>query len=180
MILLVAMATCRAVLHEAAKALRGRETARPDAARPGEGKLQHRLRNRLSLTVGYCELVADDPRLPADLREMLLEARAGARAAAELAEQADSAVREVTEEVGRLSPREQEVAALVAEGLTSSGIAARLGMAHGTVSNHLTHILRKLGLARRSQLAAWAVRHGLRPPDDHPGGTQSARERPPK
>jgi DNA-binding CsgD family transcriptional regulator len=65
------------------------------------------------------------------------------------------------EELRRLTRREQEIVALVASGLTNKEIAARLFLAPGTVSNHVEHILRKLHLSRRSQIATWSVEHGL-------------------
>jgi PAS domain S-box-containing protein len=69
--------------------------------------------------------------------------------------------------VRRLTRREQEVAVLVASGLANGQIAARLVVESGTVSNHVEHILRKLGFSRRAQIAAWAVVSGLyRPVDD--------------
>lgn len=58
---------------------------------------------------------------------------------------------------GPLSAREQEVARLVARGLTNAEIGWELGVSTGTVANHVDHILRKLGLRSRSALAAWAV-----------------------
>ncbi len=63
-----------------------------------------------------------------------------------------------------LSAREQEVASLVAQGLTNKQIAARLVITEGTAANHLAHILNKLGLDSRVQIAAWAVSHGLATP----------------
>ncbi|MEA2973841.1 MAG: hypothetical protein QOG82_2299 [Actinomycetota bacterium] len=60
--------------------------------------------------------------------------------------------------VGGLSPREVEVADLVAEGLTNRQIAARLVISERTAQNHVQHILTKLGFATRSQIAAWSVR----------------------
>ena len=56
-----------------------------------------------------------------------------------------------------LSPRELEVAELVAEGLTNSAIAARLYVSRATVSSHVTHILTKLGYGSRAQIAAWVA-----------------------
>jgi DNA-binding CsgD family transcriptional regulator/tetratricopeptide (TPR) repeat protein len=56
-----------------------------------------------------------------------------------------------------LSAREFAVASLVAEGLTNREIAARLVLAPKTVSAHVEHILTKLGMARRSQIAAWTA-----------------------
>ncbi|HVT77664.1 MAG TPA: AAA family ATPase [Acidimicrobiales bacterium] len=58
-----------------------------------------------------------------------------------------------------LSRREREVARLVAEGLTNREIAAQLFIAERTAGNHVQHILVKLGLANRSQVAAWATRN---------------------
>lgn len=52
-----------------------------------------------------------------------------------------------------LTAREQEVAALVAEGMTNRGIAERLVITPATVKNHLSHIFTKLDISRRSELA---------------------------
>lgn len=57
---------------------------------------------------------------------------------------------------GGLSPREAEIAALVAEGLSNRGIAERLVISERTAGNHVAHILTKLGFTSRSQIAAWA------------------------
>lgn len=54
-----------------------------------------------------------------------------------------------------LSPREREVAALVAAGYTNREIAERLGMARRTVDTHVSNVLRKLGLASRAEVADW-------------------------
>ncbi|HET9052087.1 MAG TPA: AAA family ATPase [Candidatus Dormibacteraeota bacterium] len=54
-----------------------------------------------------------------------------------------------------LSRREEEVAALVARGLTSRQIATALHLSERTAQNHVQHILDKLGFASRSQIAAW-------------------------
>ena len=59
-----------------------------------------------------------------------------------------------------LTPREREVAVLVAQGLTNEEIAECLVLAPGTVSNHVEHILRKLGVNRRVQIATWVVMRG--------------------
>jgi DNA-binding CsgD family transcriptional regulator len=56
-----------------------------------------------------------------------------------------------------LSPRELEVAVLVADGLTNAAIAARLFVSRATVSSHVTHILTKLGFTSRAQIAAWVA-----------------------
>jgi predicted ATPase/DNA-binding CsgD family transcriptional regulator len=60
-----------------------------------------------------------------------------------------------------LSPREQQVAALLAEGLTNRQIAERLVVTERTVAAHIEHILDKLGFASRHQVAVWAAGIGL-------------------
>lgn len=65
------------------------------------------------------------------------------------------------EELAKLSRRQQEVAACIAEGLTNRQIAQRLVVAQGTVANHLETIRRRLGLRNRTQIGVWAVEHGL-------------------
>jgi DNA-binding CsgD family transcriptional regulator len=56
---------------------------------------------------------------------------------------------------GPLSPREMEVAGLVARGLTNKQIATELYLSERTAQNHVQHILTKLGVANRTQIAAW-------------------------
>jgi non-specific serine/threonine protein kinase len=63
--------------------------------------------------------------------------------------------------LGRLSPREREVAVLVAEGRSNNEIGTALVIATRTADTHVGHILNKLGLHRRAQIAAWVVEHGL-------------------
>jgi non-specific serine/threonine protein kinase len=58
--------------------------------------------------------------------------------------------------VSGLSGREQEVARLVADGLANKEIAARLHLSVRTVETHIRHVLTKLGLPNRTQLATWA------------------------
>jgi DNA-binding CsgD family transcriptional regulator len=60
-----------------------------------------------------------------------------------------------------LSPREREVAKLVAEGLSNREIGERLFIAERTAEGHLEQIRNKLGFHSRSQVAAWAVTKGL-------------------
>src|SRR2546430_3488047 len=66
------------------------------------------------------------------------------------------AVREIA-----LSPREREVAALVASGLSNREIGKRLFIAERTAEGHLEQIRNKLGFHSRAQVAAWAVSNGL-------------------
>jgi len=56
---------------------------------------------------------------------------------------------------GPLSPRERDVAALVSQGSTNREIAAALYISERTAQNHVQHILTKLGLDNRTQIAAW-------------------------
>jgi len=65
--------------------------------------------------------------------------------------------------VDLLTPREQEVAALVARGLMNREIASQLTVTERTAETHVQNILNKLGLSSRAQIAAWAVEHGLHP-----------------
>lgn len=56
-----------------------------------------------------------------------------------------------------LSPRERQVAALIAQGLSNGELAARLGISERTAEAHAEHIRNKLGFRSRAQIAAWAV-----------------------
>ena len=57
----------------------------------------------------------------------------------------------------RLTPRQQEIASLIAEGLTNKEIARRLLITVSTVETHIEHIFRKLDVVSRAQVAAWAA-----------------------
>ncbi|MCC6175454.1 MAG: response regulator transcription factor [Chloroflexi bacterium] len=60
-----------------------------------------------------------------------------------------------------LTPRQCEVAVLIARGLTNGEIAKQLVLTSGTVANHVEHMFQRLGYRSRAQIAAWAVREGL-------------------
>ena len=60
-----------------------------------------------------------------------------------------------------LTPRQREVARLVARGLTNQQIAEALVISARTAETHVQQILSKLELTSRAQLAVWAVQHGL-------------------
>jgi non-specific serine/threonine protein kinase len=60
-----------------------------------------------------------------------------------------------------LTPREREVASLIAQGLTNREIAAHLVITERTAESHVQHVLDKLGFASRGRIAAWAMEHGL-------------------
>jgi DNA-binding NarL/FixJ family response regulator len=59
-----------------------------------------------------------------------------------------------------LSKREMEVLGQLTHGLSNKEIAAGLGISHQTVKNHVTAILRKLGVEDRTQAAIYALRRG--------------------
>jgi len=60
-----------------------------------------------------------------------------------------------------LTDRELEVLQLVAQGMTNREIAERLFISEGTVKNHVSNILGRLGLRDRTQAAVYAHEHGL-------------------
>lgn len=60
-----------------------------------------------------------------------------------------------------LTPREIEVVAMVAKGLSNKEIGAQLFIAEGTVKIHLHNIYEKLGIARRAELTRVAEEYGL-------------------
>jgi len=62
-----------------------------------------------------------------------------------------------------LTPREREVLHLVAEGLTSSEIAARLFISPRTAESHRANLMRKLGLRSRTDLVRFAFQRGIVP-----------------
>ncbi|MDO9051671.1 MAG: response regulator transcription factor [Methylotenera sp.] len=73
--------------------------------------------------------------------------------------QSDSAKPESS--LGKLTPREREVIAMLASGASNKEIARTLDLAESTVKIHVQGILRKLNLASRVQAAVYAVEHGL-------------------
>jgi two-component system nitrate/nitrite response regulator NarL len=62
----------------------------------------------------------------------------------------------------RLTPRENEILALLAEGQSNKVIARNLGISDGTVKLHVKSILRKLGIHSRVEAAVMAVEQGIR------------------
>ena len=66
-------------------------------------------------------------------------------------------VEPAAEVMGALTPREQDVARLVATGLTDRAVAERLHLSHHTVSQHVKRIYRKLGIASWVELTALLV-----------------------
>ena len=60
-----------------------------------------------------------------------------------------------------LTPRELEIAALVAEGRSNKAIAEELVISPATVARHIANIMTKLGFRSRAQIAAWTAYRGL-------------------
>jgi DNA-binding NarL/FixJ family response regulator len=86
----------------------------------------------------------DSPLAPRAAREMLTERTTTTTAGAT-----------------HLSAREQEVLALVAEGLPNKLIARRLEISEKTVKAHLTSVFSEIGVTDRTQAALWAQRHNM-------------------
>ena len=62
---------------------------------------------------------------------------------------------------GDLSEREVEIITRLVSGLPNKIIARQLTITEATVKVHLKNILKKLGVANRTQVAVWAVNHGM-------------------
>ena len=60
--------------------------------------------------------------------------------------------------INELTPQERKILVLVADGLTNRQIADRVFLAEKTVKNYVSNILMKLGVARRSEVAAFMAR----------------------
>jgi DNA-binding NarL/FixJ family response regulator len=59
-----------------------------------------------------------------------------------------------------LTPREEQVVALVADGLTNRGVAAELGLSEHTIKKYLLRIFDKVGISSRVELVLYAMSHG--------------------
>ena len=66
----------------------------------------------------------------------------------------------VTDELAKLTDQERRIVVLVGEGMTNRQIAERLGLAEKTVKNHVSRLLAKLGLERRTQAAVLVAKLG--------------------
>jgi DNA-binding CsgD family transcriptional regulator len=101
----------------------------------------------------------------AEAASLLADARAtaGGLASAPLLDRVDELTRiargrgSVDEAWRPLTSREFEVAKLIADGMTNAEIAGELGIAPKTASAHVEHILAKLGVMRRAEIATWVA-----------------------
>jgi predicted ATPase/DNA-binding CsgD family transcriptional regulator len=126
--------------------------------RPSERQRLGRYLQTARLRLGqqrYSEAWKAAPTVPLDetlldARELVLGFQAGRRPdGAQAFSSADA-----------LSPREREVATLVTGGLSNREIAEQLAFTDKTAEAHVAHILNKLGLTNRVQIATWWMRHG--------------------
>jgi NarL family two-component system response regulator LiaR len=94
-----------------------------------------------------------EPRLHPDALRKVMDAATGSRPAEDR--------REPGAPTGDLTDRELEVIRLVARGRSNREIAEQCFISEKTVKTHIGHILAKLELKDRTQLAIYAIRHGL-------------------
>lgn len=77
-----------------------------------------------------------------------------------------------------LSQREIDIIRRLADGHSNKAIAKELSITEATVKVHLKTVLRKLGATNRTQVAIWAVQHGLTNNGSNSGGARSGRQKP--
>ncbi|WP_369142842.1 AAA family ATPase [Streptomyces sp. R44] len=144
---------------EPAAAAREFTEAARDGARSGAV-----LREAHSLLLAAPQLQAsgDAPQAAALRRRgRRLAAEAGARMLVDLADRTRTAPPRGDATGGRLAvltPREREISALVAEGLTNQAVAERLCLSPRTVESHVARVYRKTGVETRAGLASLVVR----------------------
>jgi DNA-binding NarL/FixJ family response regulator len=117
------------------------------------GSSRERLRLRSQLEGTSIEIVGEFPSSADARRE-----RPGADAIVMAAESRDG---QDDAPIEPLTPRETEVLALVAEGLSNKAIAGQLGISDQTVKFHVASICGKLGVANRTEAVRKALRRGL-------------------
>lgn len=114
---------------------------------------------------GYLLKTMDGPELAAAIRRAMAgEPVVSPEMTAKLVRvfQASSApVQARDEDLATLSPREQDILREIARGASNKEIGRALDIAETTVKIHVQHILRKLGLSSRVQVAVWASERGL-------------------
>jgi len=116
--------------------------------------------------VGYLLKDVDSAKLFEAIRaaargESFLQTSVAAKVVAEFSRLANQAPARLDPLVEPLSERETEILRLIANGLNNREIAAQVVLAEGTVKNHITNILNKLGVSDRTQAALKAREMGL-------------------
>ena len=71
--------------------------------------------------------------------------------------------------VSQLTRRQWQIATLIVRGLTNADIGAELGLSGGTVANHVQHIMKRLGVGSRVEIAVWTVRVSGKPDASNAG-----------
>jgi DNA-binding CsgD family transcriptional regulator/HAMP domain-containing protein len=155
----IALATAAGVVL-ALRMARPIRALRISAAKIGAGELTHRIqlkgaRELEDLAAEFNRMAEQLEGARADLQLKLDQRTSELHAAVVEARSYEDRLRRQALET--LSPREREVAALLAQGLTNHQIAMRLTISDGTAKVHVEHILAKLGLETRGQVAAWAL-----------------------
>jgi len=123
----------------------------------GLGQQQSRARGYSILPVPASQEITD---VFQGIMEKQMAEFSGARSAAAPGDDLDQGnyAGDMAAMISRLSPREREVAELVAQGLSDREISSRLVISRRTVESHVAHIFTKLGLSSRVRLATYMVR----------------------
>ncbi|MGP8161378.1 MAG: response regulator [Candidatus Dormibacteria bacterium] len=104
---------------------------------------------------GYLLKTASDEELVSAVRSVALGATVlDAAVSADLISEAPRTAQPITD-------REREVLSLVIEGFSNKAIGAKLGVSQRTVDAHIAHLFSKLAVSSRTELVAWAARHGM-------------------
>lgn len=103
---------------------------------------------------------------PEDLLTSLEQAASGTlvispRLTTLLAQALQSNKRSDKVDTSSLTPREKQIIKLIANGMANKVIARKLNITEGTVKVHVKHLLKKLRLRSRVEVAVWAVQEGL-------------------
>jgi predicted ATPase/DNA-binding CsgD family transcriptional regulator len=138
-----------AALLGAAAAVRGDE---PASQYGGDRERTERCRAQAVAAIGEAAFERARERAAALDREPALALASGETPPARAARAQDAE--------SPLSEREEEIAALVAEGLSNKDVADRLHISVRTAENHVSHILVKLGMRSRAQLTRWVTLRG--------------------
>jgi DNA-binding CsgD family transcriptional regulator len=135
----------------------------PPHAGPARAQMENWLRRRLGAS--YETMHGEGAALPLDAALRLAIGGATEKPTPRPRRAADSRTARTTDHPEHdpspllLSPREHEVAALVARGMSNREIASVLVVVEGSAANYVKRILAKLGFRSRVEIAAWVARH---------------------